>query len=590
MIVAKRIKDKIVDLSNKEIGDNILSSTEEGIDIVRHSAAHLLAQAVQELFPKSKKAIGPTTKDGFFYDLDIDHNISEHDLELIENRMKSIVEKDIEIVREEISKKDAIKIFKDLGEIYKVEILNNIDDENVTIYRQGSFVDLCRGPHVPRTSYIKNFKLNKVSGAYWKGDSKNKMLQRIYGLCFDSKKELKDYIEFLKEVEKRDHRKLGRELNLFFTNRASVGSTFWLPKGMTLRRAIEDFSKNLSLKNGYQEIKGPTIMSSNLWEQSGHLSNYRENMYETSFEDETLLIKPMNCPGHILMYKNAQRSYKELPIRFFELGNVFRRELSGALHGLMRQREFTQDDAHIFISEDMIEDEIKKILDLVDYTFKSFGFSYSIAISTRPENFIGTVTIWNKATESLKKALESSNYEYTINEGDGSFYGPKIDYQVKDAIGRSWQCATIQLDFNLPERFQLDYTDSNGEKVRPIMIHRAIYGSIERFIGILIEHYEGKFPLWIAPIQAAILTISDKTNDYAKNIKMELDKRGIRSELNISSDRISQKIKKASLEKIPLQIVLGEEEAKNNSISLRSLGSNSTKIISIDELESLIKS
>ena len=565
-------------LKNKELQE---------LEIIRHSSAHLLAQAVQRLF-KATKAIGPVTQDGFFYDLDLDHKISEQDFEMIEKEMKKIVKENLKIERKVISKADAINLFKDLNEPYKVEILEGIEDNEVTIYRQGEFTDLCRGPHVPYTSQLKAFKLKAISGAYWRNDKSKKMLQRVYGYAFKTKDDLEKHLEFMKEVEKRDHRRLGRELNLFISAKESFGATFWLPKGMVLRRIVESYSREEHLKEDYLEVKTPTIMNRCLWEQSGHWENYRDNMYTTEAESEVFAIKPMNCPGAALLFKSSPKSYRDFPLKFYEIGTVFRKELSGTIHGLMRQREFTQDDSHLFITAEMIENEVLKIAKLIDRIFDKFQFKYEVMLSTRPDKYMGSLDTWNGAETSLKRALDRANLEYTINAGDGAFYGPKIDYQIKDAIGRKWQCSTIQLDFNLPERFDLEYIDSDGSKKRPIMLHRAIYGSIERFIGILTEHYSGNFPLFLAPVQARILTISEKSEAYAKEVFNLLKNNKIRAELDSSAERISHKIRVASLDKIPLQIVVGEDERDKSEVNIRQ--SNLSNNIKLDDLVKYISS
>lgn len=589
--IAIKKGDELLDLNSEVEGkiELISRSSKDGLHILRHSTAHLLAQAVQNIFPKVKKAIGPATDNGFFYDFDNDDKFTDEDLKKIEKEMKRICKSAIPIKREVILTKDAIKLFENLGEIYKVEILKGIESKEVTIYRQGDFVDLCRGPHVSNTSALKAFKLKNLSGAYWKHDKNNKMLQRVYGYAFDTEESLQEYLTFLKEVEKRDHRKLGKDLDLFTTDKNSVGSTFWLPKGMALRRIVENVSREEHIKAGYEEVKTPTIMNRNLWEISGHWENYRDNMYTTEAEEEVMAIKPMNCPGGTLVYKNSIRSYKDLPLKFYELGNVFRKELSGTIHGLMRQREFTQDDAHIFLTEDMIEGEIVKVIELVDKIFKKFGFEYSISLSTKPDKYIGSDEVWERATLSLKNALENRGMEYEINEGDGSFYGPKIDYKVKDAIGRVWQCSTIQLDFNLPERFNLEYIGKDNKKHRPIMVHRAIYGSLERFIGILVEHYAGSFPIWLSPVQVKILTISDKSEEYAKEIFDKLKDRGVRVEVDLSSNKIGQKIRKSSMNKIPLQVVIGEEEVSKKMLNVRVRGEQESKNITVEELLKIIE-
>ncbi len=557
----------------------IILDSSDRLDILRHSTAHLMAQAVQRIFPTALKAIGPTTKDGFFYDFDLEHPIVEEDLISIEKEMRKIVKEKLTIEKEVISKQEAIKLFEKMGEIYKVEILKGIADDTVSIYRQGEFIDLCRGPHVANTNEICSFKLKNVSGAYWRNDSQNKMLQRVYGYAFQSEKDLEDHLNFLIEAEKRDHRRLGRELGLFFIDKYSPGSPFFLPKGMVLRNILEDISKEEHKKAGYSQIKTPTIMKQQLWEISGHLENYLENMYITDAEKDNYAVKPMSCPGAMLLFKNEIRSYKDLPFKVSEMGNVFRKELSGAVHGLMRMREFTQDDAHIFLDYENIEGEIIKVIELVDKFYGDiFKFKYTVELSTRPDKYIGSIEQWDKAVEALKASIETKGLKFKINEGDGAFYGPKIDFKVEDAIGRLWQCATIQLDFNLAERFDLSYVGSDGEKHRPLIVHRAIYGSIERFMGILIEHYEGRFPFWLAPIQVVILTVSEKSLEYGEELVKDLGKNGIRVELYGSSEKIGQKIKRAFLNKIPLQVVVGEKEANEGMVSVRELGKESEKL------------
>ena len=557
---------------------------EEQLDIMRHSGAHIMAQAVQRLYPNAKKAIGPTTKDGFFYDFDMDHRISEEDFEAIELEMSKIVAERLAIIQKKISKVEALNLFREMGETYKVEILEGISDDKVSIYEQGEYVDLCRGPHIDHTGNMGAFKLKAISGAYWRNDSSNKMLQRIYGYAFESKEDLQNHLLFLEEAEKRDHRKLGKELELFVANKYGPGSVFFLPKGMVLRNILEDISKKEHEKAGYQQIKTPTIMSSKLWEISGHLENYIENMYITDAEKDTFAVKPMNCPGAMLLFRNELRSYRELPFRVSEMGNVFRKELSGAVHGLMRMREFTQDDAHIFLTIEQLEDEIVKVMELIDRFYSEiFNFEYIVELSTMPSKHIGTEEQWNKAIESLEKAIKRKGVSYKINEGDGAFYGPKIDFKIKDAIGRFWQCATVQLDFNLPERFDLKYIGKDGKRSRPLIIHRAIYGSIERFMGILIEHHEGKFPLWLAPIQIIIMTISEKSGQYGSELMDELKIRGLRVEMDGSSEKIGSKIRKAIGQRIPIQIFIGEKEMESNNVSFKVLGSKESRAMKRDE-------
>lgn len=591
--LAIKVDGKILDINSPlydvESIEFVESSSKEGKDIIRHSSAHLMAQAIQRLFPNTKKAIGPTTEYGFYYDFESDHKFSNEDLKDIEKEMNKIIKEKLPILKKILTKDEAINLFKKLNENYKVEIIQNIEGSDVvTIYTQGEYTDLCRGPHVPNTNYLGSFQLKDVSGAYWKNDKNNKMLQRISGYAFSSKDELENYLNFLKEVEKRDHRKLGKELGLFMLSDYAPGATFFLPKGMIIRNLLEETIKG-ETKEGYQQVKTPTIMSSKLWEISGHWNYYKENMFITDAENEPYAVKPMNCPGAMLIFKNELRSYRDLPMRLTELGNVCRKELSGAVHGLMRTREFTQDDAHLFVTQDQMVDEVKNLIEIVDKLYsKIFDFKYSVELSTRPTSYIGDEKLWEEATISLKRALELKGLDYKVNEGDGAFYGPKIDFHIKDAIGRSWQCATIQLDFNFPIRFDLSYIGNDGEKHRPIVIHRAIYGSIERFMGILIEHYEGKFPFWLAPIQISILTISEKSKNYALALYEELKDKNIRVELNDDDVRIAQKIKRASQQKIPIQVIIGEKEAQENLVNIRILGKEHNSNLSREEFISKI--
>ena len=588
--VAAKVDDELKDMSYVLDRDAkvefITADSEEGEHIIRHSAAHLMAQAVVRLFPGTKVTIGPAIENGFYYDFDSEEQFSSEDLEKIEAEMKKIAKEDIKIERLEMSREDAIKHFEALGEIYKVEIIKEIaQGEMLSFYKQGDFMDLCRGPHVPATSYIKAFKLKSVAGAYWRGDSNNKMLQRIYGLAFSDDKRLKDYLKFLEEAEKRDHRRLGKELELFFVSEYGPGFPFFMPKGMVLKNTLIDLWRKEHRKAGYVEIQTPTILNRELWETSGHWFNYRENMYTTSIDETDFAIKPMNCPGGILNYKNKIHSYKDLPERVGELGHVHRHEFSGALHGLMRVRAFTQDDAHIFMTPEQIESEIIGVTELIDKFYKGiFGFDYSIELSTKPEKAIGNQEIWDRAEAALEGALKKMGRDYKINPGDGAFYGPKLDFKIKDAIGRTWQCGTIQLDFNLPERFDINYIGEDGEKHRPVMVHRVVYGSIERFIGILIEHYAGAFPMWLAPTQVKILTINEDVVPYAKELKETLENMDLRVELDDRAESIGYKIREANGKyKIPMQLIIGKNEAENREVNIRRFGSTEQTSMKLDD-------
>ena len=588
--VAAKVDDELKDMSYVLDRDAkvefITADSEEGEHIIRHSAAHLMAQAVVRLFPGTKVTIGPAIENGFYYDFDSEEQFSSEDLEKIEAEMKKIAKEDIKIERLEMSREDAIKHFEALGEIYKVEIIKEIaQGEMLSFYKQGDFMDLCRGPHVPATSYIKAFKLKSVAGAYWRGDSNNKMLQRIYGLAFSDDKRLKDYLKFLEEAEKRDHRRLGKELELFFVSEYGPGFPFFMPKGMVLKNTLIDLWRKEHRKAGYVEIQTPTILNRELWETSGHWFNYRENMYTTSIDEIDFAIKPMNCPGGILNYKNKIHSYKDLPERVGELGHVHRHEFSGALHGLMRVRAFTQDDAHIFMTPEQIESEIIGVTELIDKFYKGiFGFDYSIELSTKPEKAIGSQEIWDRAEAALEGALKKMGRDYKINPGDGAFYGPKLDFKIKDAIGRTWQCGTIQLDFNLPERFDINYIGEDGEKHRPVMVHRVVYGSIERFIGILIEHYAGAFPMWLAPTQVKILTINEDVVPYAKELKETLENMDLRVELDDRAESIGYKIREANGKyKIPMQLIIGKNEAENREVNIRRFGSTEQTSMKLDD-------
>ena len=544
----------------------------EGREVYRHSSAHIMAQAVRDLFPGVKVAIGPSIEDGFYYDFERDEGFTPEDLEKIEKRMAEIIKADRPFVRKEISRDDAIKLFGGQGETYKVEILKELEEPAVSLYDQGGFIDLCRGPHVPSTGYIKAFKLLNAAGAYWRGDEKNRMLQRIYGTAWATKDQLKEYLDRLEEIKRRDHRKLGRELELFSHEEATgAGLILWHPKGATIRRVIEDFWKAEHVKSRYDIVYTPHIARLDMWKQSGHWDFYRDSMYAPMMIDEQEYeLKPMNCPFHITIYKTKMRSYRDLPIRWAELGTVYRYERSGALHGLMRVRGFTQDDAHIFCRPDQLEDEIFKVLDFTLFILRTFGFSeYDIYLSTQPEKFVGTQDNWDRATGALKSALEKRGLAFEIDPGEGVFYGPKIDIKIKDVLGRSWQCTTIQVDFNLPERFGLEYISEDGSARQPIMVHRALMGSLERFFGVLIEHYAGAFPVWLAPVQARVCTITERQSEYARTFADELRAAGIRAEADVRNEKIGYKIREATLQKIPYILVVGDKETESGAVAVR---------------------
>ena len=591
--IAGKVDGNLVDISYIITSDAkveiITAKSPEAVEIIRHSTAHLMAQAVIRLFPETKVTIGPSVENGFYYDFDSDYKFNDEDLKKIEDEMKKIAQENHSFVRKEVSKDEAVEFFKKKGETYKVEIIEDLNVPGVSLYEQGEFIDLCRGPHVPSTSYLKGFKLRSVAGAYWRGDSSKKMLQRIYGYAFTTEKELKEFLKLMEEAEKRDHRKLGKELELFMMSDFGPGFPFFLPKGMAVRNVLEDLWKKEHKIAGYQEIKTPIILNRTLWETSGHWFNYRENMYTTQIDEEDYAIKPMNCPGGILIYKHGAHSYRDLPIRTGELGLVHRHEASGALHGLMRVRNFTQDDAHIFMTQEQIEEEIVGVINLIDRFYsKLFKFEYHVELSTKPENSIGSDEIWEKATTALENAMKSKGMAYKINAGDGAFYGPKLDFKIKDCIGRTWQCGTIQLDFNLPERFDLTYVGADGEKHRPVMIHRVIYGSLERFIGILIEHYAGAFPVWLAPVQVKLLTISEEQVPYAQEVKTLLEQAGIRVETDNRNEKIGFKIREANLRKIPVQLVIGKSEMENKEINMRRFGSQDSTTMELVKFIELI--
>ncbi|MEM2121373.1 MAG: threonine--tRNA ligase, partial [Candidatus Woesearchaeota archaeon] len=569
---AAKVNGEIKDVDTKIKKDDKVEildfNSPEAKSIFWHSTAHLLAHAVTTIFKNAKPTIGPSIEEGFYYDFDM-QSLSPDDLKIIEEKMRELANKKIPIIRKEISKEEAKKIFKDNP--YKIELINELEEEKVSIYQQDDFVDLCRGPHVPNTSYLKNFKLLKVSGAYWKGDSSNKQLQRIYGISFPTKEELDNYLKMREEAEKRDHRKIGRELDLFSFHEEGPGFPFIHPKGMIILNELISYWREVHKEAGYQEIRTPIVLNKELWIRSGHWDHYKNNMYFTKIDNLDYAIKPMNCPGGILVYKSRIRSYKEFPLKLAEFGIVHRHELSGVIGGLLRVRAFTQDDAHIFITEEQIDQAIIDLIKLIDGMYKKFGFQYHVELSTRPENFMGSLELWDKAENALKNSLEKCNLKYKINPGDGAFYGPKIDFHIKDCIGRTWQCATIQLDFQMPLRFELTYEGPDGRKHVPVMIHRVVYGSLERFFGILIEHFGGKFPLWLSPTQIIILTVADRHKEYAEEIKELMKKENIRVEIDDSAETIPKKVRNAQIQKIPLIITIGDKEVSSKTLAVRTL-------------------
>jgi threonyl-tRNA synthetase len=544
---------------------------EKGREAYRHTTSHIMAQAVKRLYPDVKLAIGPSIDSGFYYDFETEKPFSVEELDKIEDEMRKIIKEDLPLEKYVLTKEEAIKLMEEKGEPYKIELIRDLPKGvEISFYKQGEFVDLCMGPHLTSTGKVKAFKLLSVAGAYWRGSEKNKMLQRIYGTSFPKKSQLDEYLFKLEETKKRDHRKLGRELDLFDIMDEGPGFPFFLPKGMVLRNLLEDYWRCEHRENGYQEIKTPIILSEELWHRSGHWDHYKENMYFTKIDDENYAIKPMNCPGGMLAYKRKLHSYRDLPQRLAEMGIVHRHELSGALHGLMRVRCFTQDDAHIFMTPEQIKSEVQGVINLIDNFYKVFGFKYRVELSTKPENSMGSQEQWDLAIDALKDAMESINMEYKINEGDGAFYGPKIDFHLEDSIGRTWQCGTIQLDFQMPEKFDLTYIGPDGEKHRPVMIHRVVFGSIERFIAILTEHYAGAFPVWLAPVQVKVLPIVEKHHEYALKIQKELFKKGLRVEVDLRNEKIGYRIREAQLEKIPYMLITGDKEVENNAIAIRS--------------------
>ena len=551
--------------------DGSVEEAKDELRAIRHTASHVLAQAVKRLYPETKLAIGPAIDDGFYYDFDREGGFTPDDLEKLEAEMKKIVKENLALKPFVLPRDEAIKFMQEKGEPYKVELIEDLPEgETISFYQQGDFVDLCAGPHILYTKGIKAFKLTSIAGAYWRGSEKNKMLTRIYGTAFAKKEDLEAYLTMMEEAKKRDHRKLGKELGLFMFAEEGPGFPFFLPKGMTLKNTLIDYWREIHLREGYQEVSTPVILSRKLWETSGHWDHYKENMYTTVIDDEDYAIKPMNCPGGMLVYKSQPRSYRDLPLRVGELGLVHRHEKSGQLHGLMRVRCFTQDDAHIFMTQDQITDEIKGVTRLINEVYSQFGFDYFVELSTRPEDSMGSDEDWEMATNGLRNALDEMGLKYIVNEGDGAFYGPKIDFHLRDSIGRTWQCGTIQLDFQLPQRFEAEYVAEDGTKKRPIMIHRVCFGSIERFIGILIEHFAGKFPVWLAPVHVKVIPVSEKSMEYAQGVYDQLKAAGIRTELDRKDEKVGYKIRQAQLEKVPFMLVLGEKEAAEGKITVRS--------------------
>ncbi len=583
------VDGKLVDASFTLTTDSklqlITDKDSEGLDVIRHSTAHLLAQAVKQLYPTAQVTIGPVIDNGFYYDFSFERPFTPEDLVAIEKKMANLVDQNIQVERVEMTREDAIKYFDSIGEKYKVEIISSIPaGEVISLYKQGDFIDLCRGPHVPSTSKLKAFKLMKVAGAYWRGDSNNEMLQRIYGTAWRNKDELKEYLHMLEEAEKRDHRKIGKQLDLFHLQEEAPGMVFWHPKGWAIWQTIEQYIRKELDKDGYKEIKTPQVVDKILWEKSGHMQNYGENMFLTSSENRDYAVKPMNCPCHVLVFNQGLKSYRDLPLRLAEFGSCHRNEPSGALHGIMRVRGFVQDDAHIFCTDEQIGSEAAKFIDLTYRVYQKFGFDkVDLKLSTRPEKRVGADELWDSAEAALAKALEDKGLPYTLQPGEGAFYGPKIEFALKDCLGREWQCGTLQLDFNLPERLGASYVAEDGSKKVPVMLHRAALGSLERFIGVLIEHYAGNLPFWLAPVQAVVLNISEKQNDYANKVYDELRNAGVRAEIDLSNEKIGYKIRQQSMQKVPYLLVLGDNEMQNNQITVRKQDGTDLGAMSLDE-------
>ena len=595
-VLVGKVDDKIQDLTYKLSGEHnvelLTFDDADGKRALRHTASHVMAQAIKRLYKDEKVqlAIGPSIENGFYYDIDMERRLTDADLKDIEKEMSRIVKENLPLERHEVSREDALKMFSEKGESYKVQLINDLpEDATISLYTQGEFTDLCAGPHVLSTGKVKAFKLQSIAGAYWRGDEHNKMLQRIYGTAFEKKSDLDDYLHMLEEAAKRDHRKLGKQLDLFSIHEEGPGFPFFHPNGMAIRNELINYWREVHRRYGYQEVRTPMILNRKLWETSGHWDHYKENMYFTKIDGEDYAVKPMNCPGGMLVYKTQPRSYRDLPLRLAELGLVHRHEKSGELHGLFRVRNFTQDDAHLFITPDQIDKEIQHTINLFDEVYNTFGLSYTAELSTRPENSMGSDEIWEKATAALQNALENRGLEYVVNEGDGAFYGPKIDFHLRDSIGRTWQCGTIQLDMLLPEKFELEYTGEDGEKHRPIMLHRVVYGSLERFIGILIENYAGAFPVWMAPVQAKVLPITDGQSEYAHEVWQKLFDLGLSVEMDLRNEKIGYKIRECQVKKVPYQLVVGGKEAEEGTVSVRKYGEKVSETMKLDDFISYIQ-
>ncbi|MBJ7996403.1 threonine--tRNA ligase [Bacillus mycoides] len=586
--VAGKVNDKSFDL-RRNIEESakveiITMDSDEGVKIARHSAAHILAQAVKRIYGDVNLGVGPVIENGFYYDMDLQSSVNVEDLPKIEKEMKNIINENVKIERVEVSREEAKELFQEMNDSFKLELLEAIPNgESVTLYKQGEFVDLCRGPHLPSTGYLKAFQLTHVSGAYWRGDSNNQVLQRIYGVAFSSQQKLEEYLNFVEEAAKRNHRKLGSELELFMFSEEAPGMPFYLPKGQIIRNELEAFLREIQNEYNYQEVRTPFMMNQELWEKSGHWGHYKDNMYFSEVDHKSFALKPMNCPGHMLMFKNKLHSYRELPIRMCEFGQVHRHEFSGALNGLLRVRTFCQDDAHLFVTPEQIEDEIKSVLAQIDYVYKTFGFEYEVELSTRPEDSMGDDKLWEQAELALENVLQSLNYKYRLNEGDGAFYGPKIDFHIKDALNRSHQCGTVQLDFQMPEKFDLNYIDENNEKRRPVVIHRAVLGSLDRFLAILIEHFGGAFPAWVAPVQVKVIPVSNAVHEkYANRIADKLAQAGIRVERDIRDEKLGYKIREAQMQKVPYVLVIGDKEMESEAVNVRKYGEEKSEVVELD--------
>ncbi|GAB6457440.1 threonine--tRNA ligase [Bacillus luti] len=593
--VAGKVNHQLFDL-RRNVEENakveiITIDSNDGVEIARHSAAHILAQAVKRLYGDINLGVGPVIENGFYYDMDLPSSVNIEDLPKIEKEMKKIISENINIERVEVSREEAAKLFQEMNDGLKLELLEAIPtEESVTLYKQGEFVDLCRGPHLPSTGYLKAFQLTNVSGAYWRGDSNNQVLQRIYGVAFSSQKALEEYLHFVEEAAKRNHRKLGSELELFMFSEEAPGMPFYLPKGQIIRNELEAFLREIQKKYNYQEVRTPFMMNQELWEKSGHWGHYKDNMYFSEVDNKSFALKPMNCPGHMLMFKNKLHSYRELPIRMCEFGQVHRHEFSGALNGLLRVRTFCQDDAHLFVTPEQIEDEIKSVMAQIDYVYKTFGFEYEVELSTRPEDSMGDDNLWEQAEAALANVLHSLNYKYRLNEGDGAFYGPKIDFHIKDALNRSHQCGTIQLDFQMPEKFDLNYIDEKNEKKRPVVIHRAVLGSLDRFLAILIEHFGGAFPAWVAPVQVKVIPVSNVVHEqYANEVVDKLAQAGIRVEQDMRDEKLGYKIREAQMQKVPYVLVIGDKEMESKAVNVRKYGEEKSEVVALDVFAASIK-